>query len=269
LVNSLPLEYATALRLTEAARGVFGAVIEYHTETESTNNLAVAAAERGAPEGATFVAAAQSAGRGRLGRTWVSPPGAGLYVSTILRRAVVAPWIALAGGVAVAEAIRSATGLPVQIKWPNDIVAVGSGGFASRRKLAGVLAEAASGTEGVHYVVLGMGINVRPAPLPPEIARIASSLEAELGRSVDPGLLLAHVLAALNRAVADVAAGQSQALLTRWAALAPSSRGARIEWDAGGISRSGLTAGIADDGALLAVTSEGIERIVAGEVRWR
>lgn len=264
----LPADFAAALRATELSRGLFGKWIEYHVETASTNDLAAAAAERGAPDGATFVAAAQTAGRGRLGRTWVSPSGAGLYVSTIVRRPAVAPWITLAGGVAVADGIRASTGLPVEIKWPNDVVAIGRGGFANRRKLAGVLAEAASGADGVQYVVLGMGINVRPAPLPPDVAPRASSIEAEVGRAVDAGLLLAEVLAALNRAVAGITAAGPRDLLTRWAALAPSARGARIEWDAAGTSKSGVTAGIAQDGALLASTPDGVERIVAGEVRW-
>jgi BirA family biotin operon repressor/biotin-[acetyl-CoA-carboxylase] ligase len=143
-------------------RRVRGAV-HYWGEVGSTNDLAAAAADRGAPEGTTYVAGAQTAGRGRLGRTWFSPPGAGLYVSTIVRRPSLAPWITLAGGVAVADGIRAATALPLQIKWPNDIVAVGGGGFRARRKIAGILAEASSGPEGMSHVVLGVGINLRPA----------------------------------------------------------------------------------------------------------
>ena len=92
------------------------------------------------PKGTTVVAAAQTAGRGRLGRTWFSPPGAGSMSrsSAATRRA--APLLTLAGGVAVADGIRAATGLPVQIKWPNDVVVEG-GAPARRRKLAGILAE--------------------------------------------------------------------------------------------------------------------------------
>jgi len=142
---------AAALAATAAARGVFGARLHYAAEVGSTNDLAAAAADRGEREGTTFVAGAQTAGRGRLGRTWFSPPGAGLYLSTIVRRASVVPWITLAGGVAVADGIRAATGLPLQIKWPNDIVAVGGTGFRARRKIAGILAEASSGPDGVNH----------------------------------------------------------------------------------------------------------------------
>ena len=266
--DPLPAEFAVALASTAAARGVFGAGVVYRHETTSTNDLAAKAADEGAPEGATFVAAAQSAGRGRLGRTWVSAPDAGLYMSTIVRRRVLAPWITLAGGVAAAAGIRSATGLPVQIKWPNDIIAVDAAGFRSRRKLAGVLAEAASGPDGVQHVVLGIGINVRPTVLPPDLASKASSLEAELGKPVDAGLVLAHVLVALNAACEAIAGRGPGPVIAEWRELSPSASGAPIEWDVGPATRSGVTAGLDRDGALLASCGGVLERIVAGEVRW-
>jgi len=262
--EALPRELAEALAASVAERGVFGARLVYAAEVGSTNDLAAQAADRGEPEGTTFVAGAQTAGRGRLGRTWFSPPDAGLYISTIVRRRSAAPWITLAGGVAVAGGIREATGLPVQIKWPNDIVAVGSAGFRARRKLAGILAEAASGPDGVQHIVIGMGINLRPASFPPELADRASSLETELGRSVDAGLVLASVLAALNQTLATIDADGPRALLAGWADLSPSASGASIAWDGG----TGVSAGLDADGALLARTSSGLARIVAGEVRW-
>jgi len=257
-----------ALSATAVERGVFGARLFYAAEVGSTNDLAAAAAERDEPEGTTFVAGAQTAGRGRLGRAWFSPPGAGLYVSTIIRRQALAPWITLAGGVAVAEGIRAATGLPVQIKWPNDIVAVGGAGFQARRKIAGLLAEASSGPHGVQYVVLGMGINLGPASFPPELAGRAGSIEGELGRPVDPGQVLAGVLVALNRTLGDLVGAGPSGLLDRWLALAPSAQGAAIGWDGPSGPQTGVTAGIDSDGALLARTAGGLARIIAGEVRW-
>ena len=192
MADALPADFAQALAATARDRGAFGRQLHYFSEVGSTNDLAAAAAERGEPEGAVFVASAQTRGRGRLGRTWFSPPGAGLYLSVILRRASQASWLTLACGVAVAEGIRAATGLPVQIKWPNDIVAVGGGGFRSRRKIAGILAEASSGPEGVQHVILGIGINLSSAAYPPELADRAGAIEQELGRGVDAGLVLAE-----------------------------------------------------------------------------
>src|SRR5439155_24048629 len=117
--DPLPLEIDAALRATASARGIFGTRVFYFAETGSTNDVAALAAERGEPDGTLVIAAAQTAGRGRLGRTWYSPPGAGLYVSAVLRDAAIAPWLTLAGGVGVAEGLRAATGLPMQLKWPN------------------------------------------------------------------------------------------------------------------------------------------------------
>lgn len=265
----MPPEIATALDRTADERGVLGHRVLYFAETGSTNDLAIRAADAGEPEGTVYVAGAQTAGRGRLGRTWFSPPGAGLYVSVILRRRELVPWITLAGGVAVAEGIRTATGLPVQIKWPNDVVAVGGQGFRARRKLAGVLAEASSGSSGVHYVVLGFGINLRPAAFPPELADRVTSIETELGRPVDAGAVLAYSLVALDAATTSIAANGASGILPRWIALAPSARGASVEWDGADGTRSGTTAGLDGDGALLVRTVTGIERILSGEVRWR
>ena len=277
MAEQIPDEMAAALAATVADRGVFGARLIYAAEVGSTNDLAGAAAERGAEEGTTFVAGAQRAGRGRLGRTWFSPPGAGLYLSTIVRRPPLAPWLALAGGVAVADGIRAATALPLEIKWPNDIVATGGAGFRARRKIAGILAEASSGPRAtrvgaareppiqeVRYVVLGMGINLRPAAFPPELAGRASSIETELGRAVDGGAVLAQVLAGLKRTLDALERSGPAPLIDRWLALSPSAHGAPIEWDGG----AGLTAGLAADGALLARTASGLHRIIAGEVRW-
>lgn len=273
-MDPLPSDFGRALAATETERGVFGARLFYFTEAGSTNDLAAAAADRGEAEGTTFIAGTQTAGRGRQGRAWFSPSGAGLYLSTIVRRRSIVPWITLAGGVAVAEGIRLSTALPVEIKWPNDVVTfrggrpVGRGFNEGRKKLAGILAEASSGPSGVDRVVLGIGINLRSAAYPPEIADRATAIEVELGRPVDAGLVLAQVLARLNGVLGELANAGPPTLFQRWLNLAPSAQGTAIEWDGPDGSRRGVTAGLAEDGALLARTSEGLERIRAGEIRW-
>ena len=263
----LPPDLAAALLASAPRRGHFGDPIYYFSETGSTNDVAAALAERGAPEGATVVAAAQTAGRGRFGRTWFSPPGAGLYASVVCRNATVAPLLTLAGGVAVADAIRLATGLPVQIKWPNDVI-VESGLPSRRRKLAGVLAEGSSGAAGLHYVILGLGINLRPAAYPPELADRATSIETELGRPPDGRAVFAETLVALASLLARLAAGETHAVLSRWRALAPSAQGTSVEWDTPVGAKAGTAAGIADDGALLVNVAGRIERVISGELRW-
>jgi BirA family biotin operon repressor/biotin-[acetyl-CoA-carboxylase] ligase len=264
----LPADIASALNATAARRGVFGEPVVFFTETGSTNDVAAMLAERGASEGTTVVALAQTAGRGRFGRRWFSPPGAGVYVSVVCRNPVAAPYLTLAGGVAVADGIQRATGLPVQIKWPNDIVAQDTVSPARRRKLAGILAEGSSGAEGLQYVVLGFGINLRRAAYPPDIAERASSIETELGRPADAGPVLAETLAALSSLVGQLAAGDARPLLGRWRGLAPSARGTPVAWDTPDGALAGVSAGIADDGALLVRVGNRVERVISGELRW-
>jgi BirA family biotin operon repressor/biotin-[acetyl-CoA-carboxylase] ligase len=266
--DPLPDDICAALRNSSERRGPFGEPAVFFSETSSTNDVAAAMAEQGVPEGAMAVALAQTAGRGRLGRTWFSPAGAGLYVSVVCRNASVAPLLTLAGGVAVADGIRTATGLPVDIKWPNDVVIADSAAPGRRRKLAGILAEGSSGADGLQYVVLGFGINLRPAAYPPSIASRATSIESELGRPVEAGPILAETLSVLNEQVTALAADRREHVLARWRALAPSSEGAAIEWTTNGVVYRGTTAGIDTDGALLVRRREGLERIISGEVVW-
>jgi BirA family biotin operon repressor/biotin-[acetyl-CoA-carboxylase] ligase len=264
----LPAEIAAALGRTADRRRHFGQPAYYFSETGSTNDVAAALAERGAPEGTTVVASAQTAGRGRLGRGWFSPPGAGIYVSVLFRTPRAVPLLTLAGGVAVADGVHAATGLPVRLKWPNDVV-VGTGHCGARwRKLAGVLAEASSGADGVQHVVLGFGVNLRPAAYPPDIADRATSIETELGRVPDAGAVLAETLCVLAGYAGAVHAGDPGSLLERWRALAPSARGATVRWDAAGGEMTGVTAGIDDTGALLVRAGGRVERIISGELRW-
>lgn len=264
---------------------------------DSTNDLALRLADAGAKEGTILLAEAQTAGRGRRGRDWFSPPDSGIYVSVILRPVIDEPqrpptWltsrITLASGVALAEGVRASTGLAVELKWPNDLV-------CARRKLAGILAEMVTtgsdgavghpsagatlgapaghpnvgATLGAPAVVLGIGINVRAAAYPPELAGTATSLEAELGRPIDRSVVLVETLAALASRYDDLRAGRFDAILTAWRGLARSLTGAPIEWDGQqGVVR-GHAVDIDSDGALLACTDSGIVRLMAGEVRWR
>jgi BirA family biotin operon repressor/biotin-[acetyl-CoA-carboxylase] ligase len=190
-------------------------------------------------------------------------------VSVICRSVAAAPYLTLAGGVAVADGIRVSTGLPAEIKWPNDVVVPDNRGSVRRRKLAGVLAEASSDARGLQYVVLGFGVNLRASAYPPAIANRASSLEAELGRPVDSGLLLAAILETLATHFRALSGGAPRALLARWRELAPTARGATVVCETAGGKERGVTAGIGDDGALLVKVGDRTERVIAGEVVWK
>jgi BirA family transcriptional regulator, biotin operon repressor / biotin---[acetyl-CoA-carboxylase] ligase len=236
--------------------------LQYFPIIGSTNDVAADLAAAGDEEGTVVFAGAQSAGRGRRGRSWFSPPGAGLYVSTILmparaRDAGRARMLTtLAAGVAIAEGIAAATGLRAALKWPNDL-------FVARRKLAGILAEGVADA-----VVLGYGINVGPAAYPRDLADRVTSLESELGRPVDRPRVFAETLAALAVRYDDLLAGRFDAILDAWRARAPACQGARVSWTSSGGPQTGTTAGIDDQGALLVRIGDRIERVVAGEVIW-
>jgi BirA family biotin operon repressor/biotin-[acetyl-CoA-carboxylase] ligase len=264
----LPDEFAAALAASADRRGVFGQRVVFQSSTRSTNDIAQALAEGGAPQGAVALAFAQTAGRGRQGREWFSPPGAGIYMSVVVRSAVVAPMLTLAGGVAVAAGIRRATGLPVLIKWPNDIVVEDERAPGRRRKLAGILAEGSTGQGGLQHVVLGIGINVRRADYPSALAARVTSLEHELGRAVDGGLVLSEILVALNEQVSALEGGRGQQVLTDWRALAPSAVGTAVSWNDRGVTLRGVTAGIDQQGALQIRIGDDLRRIISGEVMW-
>ncbi len=169
----------------------FGTTIDYHTMATSTNMLAKALALEGAPEGCVVVADAQSGGKGRMGSTWISPPGVNLYFSLILRPAVPSirvPQLTLLLAVAIHRAVTDLSpGLAAMIKWPNDILVNG-------KKLCGVLCEMQSEPEMTHFVVAGIGINVNQCDIPPELKESATSLFLERGELFSRPQLLALVL---------------------------------------------------------------------------
>jgi BirA family biotin operon repressor/biotin-[acetyl-CoA-carboxylase] ligase len=253
----------------------FAAHLLYFDAVSSTNDIADRVAASGAEEGTTVLAGMQYQGRGRMGRTWHSPAGAGLYVSVVCRprlgasgvtdrrgaAAAGVPALTLVAGVAIAEALRSVSGLPVEIKWPNDLL-------VARRKLCGILAEASAAEGVLRYVILGFGINLRSAAYPVELADRVTSIEAELGRPIERGAVLAESLVALAARYREFGDGCFSSVLGRWRALSPSSVGAAVSWTASDGLRRGTTAGVDDDGALLVRTAAGLERIVAGELTW-
>ena len=264
---ALPSDLAAAL----GARPELGvAAVRYFQELASTNDTAAALAAAGAPDGTTVLADRQTAGRGRRGRTWDSPAAVGLYLSVILRGRQ-SPVVTLLAGVAVAEAVQRAAGVAVDLKWPNDVVAPPPGGSSASPgpKVAGILTEVVpAGSEREEAVVVGIGVNVRTRAFPAELAGRAAALESLAGRRVDRAALCADLLVRLTRWRGRQAAEGDAFVVARWRALAPSSRGAPVSWDAGGTCRRGLTAGVDDDGALLVACGGRTQRIVGGEVRW-
>jgi BirA family transcriptional regulator, biotin operon repressor / biotin---[acetyl-CoA-carboxylase] ligase len=259
--------------------GPFGTRVLYFPTIGSTNDVLADEAAQGAAEGTVVVADAQTSGRGRSGRTWFSPPRAGLYVSVLLRPRPGADggppaWtrlITLAAGVALADALRTVSGLPIEIKWPNDLVVrdVATMGAPRRwRKIAGILAEGQTEAGHLRYVVLGCGVNVSDAAYPAEIADRAASLEGCAGRPLARGDVLVEMLAALRREYEALARGPHAVLIERWRSRSPLASGAPVAWGHAGHREEGLTAGITGDGALLVQGPSGLRALSAGEVTW-
>ena len=261
--DALPRKLGDALSRARHRLGRLASHIVFLTRTGSTTDVAAPSAAAGVRVGAVVTPEAQTAGRGRRGHSWLSPPGSGLYVSVVLTPAraragggTATALVTLTAGVALAQGIEAATGLRVDLKWPNDLYVV-------RRKLGGILAEGAGDA-----VVVGYGINVGATALPPDLAARATSLESELGRPVDRADLLAETLASLAGRYDDLLAGRFDAILDEWRGRAPGGRGSRVSWTTPSGTQNGVTAGIDDRGALLVDTGGRLERIVAGEVIW-
>jgi BirA family biotin operon repressor/biotin-[acetyl-CoA-carboxylase] ligase len=276
-VARMPEELAVPLETGRARLGRVGARIVYFAQTGSTNDVAARLATDGALEGTVVVADAQTAGRGRSGRSWFSPPGAGLYVSVVLRPRVDEerawpPLVTIAAGVGLAEGIRAASGLPVELKWPNDVVIADRPAARASdrrwRKLAGILAEASATGRELQHVILGFGINVHHTPAPQEISARASSLEREAGRVVDRGRVLVESLVGITMWYDRLIAGQESAVVARWLDLAPSAQGARVRVEHAHEEYDGVTAGMDDRGALRVKNGPRVLLVQSGEVTW-
>ena len=237
--------------------------------TGSTNTDCAARARAGAPEGLVLAAEEQTAGRGRLGRTWLSPPRAALTFSVLLRPVGVPPvrrgWLPLLAGVAAATAVRQVSGLDVRLKWPNDLL-------LGPRKLAGILAEQSGGA-----VIAGIGVNVSATrgdlPATGAAALPATSLLLEGSASLDRERLLGEILAQIERwyqAWRDTQIpGDPQASGLRAAYLGLCStlgRDVRADLPAGTVIR-GTAAGIDTEGRLIVRTPDGEVAVSAGDVR--
>jgi BirA family biotin operon repressor/biotin-[acetyl-CoA-carboxylase] ligase len=235
----------------------------WHASVSSTMDLAAEAAEAGTPQGLVVGADEQTAGRGRRGRGWSSPHGAGLYFSYLARPRRYLPLTTLGAGVAVRGGIAEAARVEAHLKWPNDVM-------VGRRKLAGILAE------GLHIglpnqaVVIGVGVNVIPGEHSSEIAdRIASIVGLTGGAPPPRASILVAILEHLSDALAALDRGESGDILREWRLWAPGTVGSAVEWDTPAGLAAGVTAGVDESGALLVETPTGVERLVAGEIRWR
>jgi BirA family transcriptional regulator, biotin operon repressor / biotin---[acetyl-CoA-carboxylase] ligase len=243
---------------------VIGRDIRVFEQTTSTNDVVEKLARDGVPEGVVVFAEAQTKGRGRLGRKWISPRRKGLWFSVLLRpklRPPEATQLTIASATALRRAIQSGTGLRPEIKWPNDIVMGG-------KKVAGILTELSAELDRVRYVILGIGVDVNlgAGEFPPELRKLATSLRIESGRTVPRAELATAILRELDADYARIGGGGFARLADEWEAHCQTI-GRNVTIQVGERRLRGRAESLDDDGALLLRTEHGrLERVIGGDV---
>ncbi len=229
---------------------------------DSTNEELKRRAQQGAAEGLVVASEEQTAGKGRFGRQWCGGRDGGLYFSLLLRPDLPPSDIAsitLAAGYAVCLAVREFTGLPAQIKWPNDII-------IGRKKLCGILTEMAAQSDKVDYVIVGIGINVNNETFPEVIADKATSLALEAGHTWDRSDFLSCVLRILNKVLSNFFISLSMEDVEHFNSLC-ATIGREVTVQRNGQTITGTAVTVSATGELIIRTSEGRELTVSsGEV---
>jgi BirA family transcriptional regulator, biotin operon repressor / biotin---[acetyl-CoA-carboxylase] ligase len=243
---------------------VIGRDIRVFQETTSTNDIIERFARDGLREGIVVFAEAQTHGRGRLGRRWISPAKKGLWFSILLRpemRPQETTQLTIASAIAVRRAIVAQTGLAPEIKWPNDLLLEG-------RKVCGILTELHAELDRVKYIILGIGVdvNLEVTDLPPDLQEITTSLKAILGKPVSRPDLAVHVLRELDRDYQRICSGRFAEVADEWEAHC-TTLGHELVILTGKRQIRGRAESLGEDGALLVRTEHGhLERIMAGDV---
>jgi BirA family transcriptional regulator, biotin operon repressor / biotin---[acetyl-CoA-carboxylase] ligase len=241
-----------------------GRDIRVFNATPSTNDLIAKCARDGLQEGIVIFAESQSKGRGRLGREWLSPAKAGLWFSILLRpslRPQQTTQLTIMSATALRRAIEAGTGLSPEIKWPNDIVICG-------KKVAGILTELYAELDRVNYIILGVGVNVNLTltDFTPELRKLATSVQMELGKPISRPELAVRILRELDNDYRRVRAGEFAAVATEWEQHC-STLGREITIRTGERNIRGVAESLGEEGALLLRSEHGhLERIVGGDV---
>ena len=236
--------------------------IHYFKEVDSTNDVARYLAEEGAEEGTVVVAEIQNRGKGRRGKTWISPPG-GVWMSIILRPDIPpskAPQLTLVTGVAVAETLKEELKLDVGIKWPNDIL-------IGNKKVCGILTEVNASIDNVNYVIVGIGIdmNVEIPLFPPNLQKDATSLKNELDTEINGAMLVQKFLLKFEDLYNQFKEGKFPEILSEWRLLSKTI-GNNVEVRTRGKTVRGEAVGINKDGILILELEDGsLRKMISGE----
>jgi BirA family transcriptional regulator, biotin operon repressor / biotin---[acetyl-CoA-carboxylase] ligase len=242
---------------------LFGKRIYHFFKVDSTNRVALDLGHAGEPEGAVILAEEQTAGRGRIGRTWHSERAAGIYVTLLLRpklAPVQAPLLTIMAGLAARTAIEAQTGLSVDLKWPNDLLIGG-------KKVGGILTEMHAEPGQVRLVIVGLGLNVNQEKFPSELRGVATSLRAETGKLQARLELLVRLLREFESDYNRFLREGPAAVVDRFAAVSSYAQGKRVRVSNGKETFTGITAGLAPEGLLQVKRDNGqLVTVIAGDV---
>ena len=257
-----------ALRVLEADPGIrttrVGRAILVKEETESTNDDLWELGRQGAEEGAVVIAEMQRAGRGRRGRQWVSPANMNLYMSVLLRPPFLpaeAAVITLMAGVVLCQTMEEIFSLRPQMKWPNDLLLEG-------RKAAGILAEMHAEQESIHFLILGMGVNLNMTPdmFPEDLRYPATSVQMVLGRAVERVPFVRRLLENLDQGYQTLLREGGALTIREWSRYCAHTKG-WVEVSTAKETIRGRFRGLDEEGSMILEVSRGRKRrIRAGDV---
>ncbi len=261
--------------IEEDARSTAWSAVRAHgyLEIGSTNDEALARANAGAPQGTLIFAERQTAGKGRMGRTWMSPSGAGLYFTLVLRpRQTLEAWPSLThvASVALFRSIRdvslfrlTAADLRLDLKWPNDVLLSG-------KKVAGILLETALRGENGQAAVVGVGVNVLPRSVPAELSTFAATVGTEAGAAVPRRWLLIRFLTHFRAGYHLFETGSLAEIIEQWKNCSTMWDGVEITVQEGTRSKWAVTCGLTKTGALRIRNEKGcVETLLVGDVSIR
>jgi BirA family transcriptional regulator, biotin operon repressor / biotin---[acetyl-CoA-carboxylase] ligase len=242
---------------------LFGKRVFHFFKTDSTNRVAMELGYAGEPEGTVVMAEAQTAGRGRAGRSWHSERGTGLYFTVLLRPRLApaqAPLLTMLAGVSAHAAIAAQTGLIPELKWPNDLLLNG-------KKLGGILTEMHAEPNQVRVVIVGIGINVNQEKFPAELSSIATSIRKESGRSSFRLELLVRLLTQFESDYNRFLREGPSFVIDRFESVSSFARGRRVRVNTGVETYLGTTSGLSPEGLLLVARDNGpLTTVIAGDV---
>jgi len=241
--------------------GPLGKRIHHFFKIDSTNSVAMTLGERHEPNGTVIIAEEQTAGRGRAGHSWHSEKTNGIYMTVLLRPPIPpqqAPLITLVAGLAVRETILEQTGLTPDLRWPNDLL-------FGRKKFCGILTEMNAEQDRIHFVAVGIGINVNHERIPGELSKIATSLRIESKRAQSRVEIVARLLRHLDSYYNRFQSEGPEAIVARFTEVSSYARGKRVRIETASETYSGTTEGLEPGGLLRVRRDDGqVLPVIAG-----